>query len=267
MKKIIKDLIPPLILRNLNSYRCPWKGDFSSWSEASRLCSGYSQDDILEKVSQATLRVASGEVPYERDSVLFDEVTYSWALTSALLNTYVKKGFLDVVDFGGSLGSSYFQNKRFLKDLKHVTWSVVEQENFVSEGRRKFQSDILTFHNSLAEVFANKKTDFVLLSSVLQYLENPYAILREIISFKPEVIFLDRLSVVDAGRDIITLQQVPPSIYTASYPCRFFHEENIVNILSADYELFSRFPSFVENRGTLNYKHQFADIGHYWIKK
>jgi putative methyltransferase (TIGR04325 family) len=38
------------------------------------------------------------------------------------------------LDFGGSLGSSYFQNKKFLDALRLVEWNVVEQENFVATG-------------------------------------------------------------------------------------------------------------------------------------
>lgn len=267
MKKIIKSLIPPLVLKNINSSRSPWKGDYETWSEAEKLCTGYSEKGILEKVSNATEKVANGKAPYERDSVLFKEASYSWPLVAALLSTYNKSGFLNVMDFGGSLGSSYFQNRIFIKNLPKTTWTVVEQDHFVSEGESKFQTNVLNFHRSMEDTFEAKAINFVLLSSVLQYLEDPYGILNLIINKKPDVIFLDRLSIVETERDIITIQQVPASIYKASYPCRFFNEENIIRTLSTEYNLFSRFPSFVENKGTLNYRYQFEDIGQYWVKK
>ena len=55
---------------------------------------------------------------YERDSVLFDTIRYSWPLLSDLLRAASEdQNHLSVLDFGGSLGSSYYQNRVFLSHL------------------------------------------------------------------------------------------------------------------------------------------------------
>jgi hypothetical protein len=52
--------------------------------------------------------VKTGEAVYERDSVLFDEIQYSFPVIAALLRVAsANKGKLNVLDFGGSEKSHY----------------------------------------------------------------------------------------------------------------------------------------------------------------
>ena len=87
-----------------------WFGNYKTWQEVERLCNGYDAADILKKVRQSVLKVRNGEAVYERDSVLFNEIQYSPALIEAFKKS-IKDNTLHVVDFGGSLGSSYFQHQ------------------------------------------------------------------------------------------------------------------------------------------------------------
>lgn len=69
---------------------------------------------------------------YERDSVLFYKKEYSYHLISFLLKAYIEDGELNVLDFGGALESSFFQNRDMLIDnIKNLNWYTVEQDNFV----------------------------------------------------------------------------------------------------------------------------------------
>ena len=55
-----------------------------------------------------------GEAVFESDSVLFDEIKDSWPVTAALMCAAARSnGELYFLDFRWSLGSSYFQNRRF----------------------------------------------------------------------------------------------------------------------------------------------------------
>jgi len=56
------------------------------------------------------------------------------------------EGVLKVLDFGGSLGSTYFQNRKFLDSLKDVVWCVVEQKHFVDVGKVDFEDSRLKFY-------------------------------------------------------------------------------------------------------------------------
>ncbi len=62
---------------------------------------------------QATRKVVAGEAVYERDSVVFDHLEYAWPLLACLLQIAAERRSLRVIDFGGSLGSSWRQNRRF----------------------------------------------------------------------------------------------------------------------------------------------------------
>jgi putative methyltransferase (TIGR04325 family) len=84
-----------------------FEGSYNTWQEADAHCNGYDNMDILEKVLFATLKVKNGEAVYERDSVIFDQIEYSWpVLTGLMWAAAQNSGCLKVLDFGGSLGSS-----------------------------------------------------------------------------------------------------------------------------------------------------------------
>jgi putative methyltransferase (TIGR04325 family) len=144
------------------------------------------------------------------------------------------------LDFGGSLGSSYFQNKFFLDTIPDVNWCIVEQQEFVDAGRESFEDKRLHFFYSIEECLKSNDIHVVLLSSVLQYLEEPYKLIGKIISHSPQYILIDRTPFVK-GNDRITVQNVNPNIYKGSYPCWFFSKEKFISSLSTDYELILEF--------------------------
>lgn len=227
MKDVLKNFIPPIFLILMRKIfiksQSNWYGDYESWSSAVNKSTGYDADLILEKVRSSLIKVKTGEAVYERDSVIFDEIQYSWPLLSSLLLAASRdSGDLSVLDFGGSLGSSYFQNKKILDCIKSVKWGVVEQKHFVSAGKDDFEDECLKFFESINECVVAIKPRVLLLSSVVQYLESPYQVLGELLENDFDIVIVDRTPFSFSDRDIIKLQVVPPTIYKASYPCRFF---------------------------------------------
>ena len=218
-----------------------WHGDFNNWEVARQQCGGYDADIILEKVKAATLQVKSGTAVYERDSVLFDKIEYSWPLLAALLFVTVQRdGKLHVLDFGGSLGSSYFQNKLFLHQLKEVKWDVVEQPDFVNCGRRFIETETLNFFFSPQESIAqNGLPDLLLFSTTLPYLEKPYEVLSEMMKLKFPFILIDNTIFNYESRDRLTIQEVPKSIYEAAYPCWFLDYDRVLKLVSQYYHIIS----------------------------
>jgi putative methyltransferase (TIGR04325 family) len=137
MKQKIIQLLPDKLFVSLKNWG--WQGNFSSWKEAENKSIGYGDPPILEKVKTSLLKVKNGEAVYERDSVIFDTIEYSWELLSILMWVAAQNnGNLNIIDFGGSLGSSYYQNKYFLDKLPSVGWNIVEQTNFTEEGKTLF---------------------------------------------------------------------------------------------------------------------------------
>jgi putative methyltransferase (TIGR04325 family) len=210
---------------------------------------------ILGKVRDSLLRVRNGQAVYERDSVLFDKTEYSWPLLAALLWCAARnKAHLNLLDFGGSLGSSYYQNRRFTRQLSSVRWNVVEQRNFVECGKRIFEDDELRFYFDVESCWHAQHPKLILFSSVLQYLEAPADVLETTLAYPFQFVLVDRTPFfVDDIPDRIAVQRVPERIYRASYPIRFFNEERFLRHFAKRYALVERFQGY-EGAATVNGK-------------
>ncbi len=236
IRPLLKDWLPPALVRtarNLRGRMIRFEGNYKSWEEAAALCSGYDAVSILDKVLEASLKVKRGEAVFERDSVLFDEIQYSWPVTAALMWTAARNnGNLHVLDFGGSLGSIYFQNRKFLTTLKLVSWHVVEQAHFVEKGKKFIEDGVLKFHSSIEESVTAVSPNVILLSSVAQYLQNVDWLLRQINSLKACTLIFDRTPFSDAPENSICIQHVPSEIYKAGYPMWLLSRERLIGQLS-----------------------------------
>lgn len=244
---MLKDWIPPVLLkklRNIRSNGITFSGSYNSWDAAATLCSGYDEDNIIEKVLESALKVKNDEAVYERDSVIFDKIQYSWPVLSALMWVAAQNGGrLNVLDFGGALGGSYFENRVFLNSLQNVSWSVVEQEHFVEAGKTYFQNDRLNFYKTIEDCMSDNLPNIILLSSVLQYISDPGEIIGILKSIGSDVIVIDRTIVNYTNGNRIYVQHVPKSIYSASYPCYSLSESWLFNQIGNNYELSAEFSS------------------------
>ena len=228
--------------------RYGFRGEYKDWETAQCFSIGYDSEVILNKTKDALLKVKNGEAVYERDSFLFDKVQYSWPILSALL--YVASNNdnkLNLIDFGGSLGSSYYQNRAFLDSLKELKWNIIEQSSVVKCGQENFTNEHLGFYSQIDECMKENSPMVAFISGTLQYLPKPYDILDQLFKNKIEFILFDRLVVNDC-RDLITVQNVDPVIYAASYPLWIFKEKNIIDYFAKNnYELMVDFDSLGGN--------------------
>jgi putative methyltransferase (TIGR04325 family) len=232
----IKNWLPPAMVSGIQKVLVPkpvqesnndvfWQGDYPTWEAALTVSMGYSSENILEKVKASTLKVKTGEVAYERDSFIFNKIQYSWECLAGLMWVAARDGGrLDVLDFGGSLGSSYFQNRKFLAALKEVHWNVVEQPHFVDCGREHIQDDVLHFYSTISESLIERNPN-VILSGVLSHIPDWLSLLQTILAKKIPTVVVDRTPFVLEGSERITVQTVPEWIYEATYPCRFLNED------------------------------------------
>ena len=210
-------------MRWLGNKNNAFTGDYASWAEAKKHASGYDADSIFQRVREAALKVKRGEAIFERDSVCFYKEDYRWPALACLLTIAAERGGkLNVLDFGGALGSFYFQHKKFFNRLKAIRWCVIEQAHFVECGKNEFQNEELRFYANIDECLDNQKVDVVFLSSVLQYLEKPESMLIELSKTKAEYILIDRTPFIEDLSNRLTVQSVPETIYKASYPAWFF---------------------------------------------
>lgn len=247
LKAIARDWLPPAVLRWVRHRRdaviC-FDGEYNTWEEACAHSTGYDAENILAKVLATTLEVKRGRAVFERDSVLFDKLEYAWPVAAGLLGAAARnRGVLNVLDFGGSLGSSYFQNRGLLKTLASLRWNIVEQPHYVKAGQIHVQDEQLHFYSSIHECLRENLVNVIFLSSVLQYLPDPAEIFLSLDAAGADTLIIDRTIVNHSMYDRIYVQRVPPSIYNASYPCRSLSEPRLLAAIPDRYQLAADFPS------------------------
>lgn len=232
-RRIARDLVPPALARALIGTP---KGGLSfedvrgAWQDAEAAAGGYDEESILLRIRAATDEVRSGQAAFERDGIAFAVHEFRWPLAAALLMVAARRGHLSVLDFGGSLGSSYRQHAGLLDGVP-TAWGVVEQPTFVEAGL-EYEDDRLRFFTTIAECIEAITPNAAVLSSVLQYLPDPDSVLAEIAETDVDVIVIDRtpflLEATCATSHRATVQRVPEEIYPASYAAWLLSRERLL---------------------------------------
>lgn len=244
---LIGRMTPPLLwqaARRVAGRSLVFSGSPKSWSEATGMSEGYAAELILDRVARATREVIAGRAAFERDSLLFNKPSLPLQLLAPLLRCALdNQGHLEVIDFGGSLGSTYRQSRPFLGNLASLRWNVVEQASFVAAGRAEFASTELAFHASVKDVPTTDVSPMLLASAVLHYLEDPYEVLAELMQTRARLMVIDRTPMSMHDHDRLCIQRVPRHIYLASYPCWIFSQRRLLAHLLPDWRLLTEFPS------------------------
>lgn len=246
MFKKVKKFIPPILWDFGNIFKrnqIKFIFGFDSWSACQKKAKGYDDDEIIQKVRLATHDVATKKAKYERDSVLFSDNHQLWYLISLLAlkkleNIELGLSLISVVDYGGALGSLYFQHIDLIDKIGGVEWNIVEQQKYVEIGKKEFQNSELKFHENIDDI---NQFDIVIFSAVLQYLENPYSALENLLRSKPDYVIIDRLFISELeGHDVLSLQKNPKSFVMSNYPCWIFSKRKFCNFIAlCGYKVFS----------------------------
>jgi putative methyltransferase (TIGR04325 family) len=245
-RTIAKSLLPPALLgpvRRLTGSSLRFVGPLADWPAAGAASSGYAAPVILERTLAATRAVVAGRAAFERDSVAFAAPEHRFPVVAALMHAAARaRGRLQVIDFGGSLGSTYWQYREMLAGLDHLRWVVVEQQAIVEAGRREFASGPLEFAATIADAAARTQAPLALASSVLQYVEDPVAVLDQLGASGATGLLIDRTPLSEEADDWVCVQHVPRQIYQASYPCRVFSRARLLDRLAQDWRLVFELP-------------------------
>lgn len=250
-RRLLKEFLPPVLFRLRRRSAAPvagavydFTGDYACWEDAEMRCGGYDAANILEQTRAAALKVKLGEAAFERDSVTFARPEFCFPLLAGLARAAAcDSGRLSVLDFGGALGSSYFQSKPFLAGLRELRWGVVEQPAHVACGNAEIATGELKFFVTPEECRREHTPNVILLSSVLQYLRDPYAMLGRLGSLRIPNIVIDRTAFLPGDRERLTVQTVPERIYRATYPAWFLNERRLVGKLAElGYRVLADFP-------------------------
>jgi len=256
-KDILRPIVPSALKRARRAlFGWRWfRGRYQSWNDANALCPGYAAPEILDKVLRATLEVKGGRAAFERDSVLFQEPEIEVELMKTMeLVGQATGGRLRVLDFGGSLGSTYWQHRAHLARYRELRWDVVEQAHFVQAGREYVEDDVLHFYSSIYDAGGASDHDVILASGVINYMPRPQDTVSEFSRSRVPFVLLHNLALHDLEPDYVMIQHVPPEIYTASYPIWFLNRDKFLSEIQESYSILRSYPSSaVWNRGWSDY--------------
>lgn len=227
-------------------------GDFTSWDEAATQCvptrkTASEQRESMARTVELFQRALRGDLAFVRDGVPFVEPENPWPVLAYLLRAAAERhGALRVIDFGGSLGTTFLQARTLLATLPEVRWAVVERPEIAAAGRQALTSEQLSFFDSFAEARDAGDPDVVLFSGVLPYLPEPYAILDEVLRSSSRYILLDRTVVVAGDRSRVAIQTVPSFRGEISWPARLFCRRDLLQAFQPDFRAIAEFASYCD---------------------
>ena len=219
---------------------------YESYARASRDSETYEEPAIVEVVVKKTellrdrLRSASRRQVSTRQSV-----------QNAFVLTYARGlAPLNVLDYGGACGASFFELDHLLPSLI-AEWRVVETEAMARAAGKVFQEERIWFYSDLDEAVQDMPSrDLLIASGVLQYLPGPLSSLRHLLALEFSYLYVTRTPVSAhfkrplIGKQVAWLSAhgpgpMPPGIpdRKVSCPITFVPEEELLQSLSDSHSL------------------------------
>lgn len=227
-------------------------GNYKSWDDAIESAKrikpdvGYSSDIVFESAKKEYERLRnrnSSQKVVNEDSEFFECI-------SAILYVLQYLDKINLLDFGGALGKSYYKYK-FMLDHKRINWNIVEQKEYVKYGNQNISG--IVFWDDINKCLANEPINCVLLSNSLQYIDSPYNMLNEICKCEAEYIIIDKIPLLMKKPSTIVNQNIPSKYYSAIYPVWLLNADEFVNnLVGHSYEVIymwkpSEFMEWVES--------------------
>jgi len=268
-KSIIKLLLPPIFFNfilKLLQRRNVFRGEFSNWENAKYFSKGYQNKKLLQKIISSNRICLNNPNLFERDSIIFNNPQYAFALNACLLFIISKNktNKINILDFGGALGTSFRQFQKFTNNTIDLTWTIIEQEELYKIGIQEFSTEKLIFSTYYLLDNLNINYHALIFSSVLEFLNNPYEILLSDKFLNINFLLLDRTPVWLGEDDIIT-NLIASKQITGSYPCTIFSYNKLTSFLkSNNWILFTEWNAIGEEIHINNKNGKY--IGQLWKK-
>ncbi len=185
-----RKLLAPLVRRVVPS-RLPMQGAYLSYDAAMADATGYDSPVVSQQVEQATRAVLEGRALYERDGTAFasrPDLPIHAALKT-LINAHST-----IADVGGGLGGLYINAPELFP--RGCRYLVLEQATMVLAGRQLASDYCLPIKFLDAEQDPLPTVDILILSSVLQYLPDPWGTSVDLLKrCQPRSVIVDRTAV------------------------------------------------------------------------
>lgn len=253
MKSLLKELLPPMLIRALKKAQQPRTRIYESYEASASDCqnNAYQAQEIVQVVVEKNIRFKNAL----RSQSVLDHGTLRTLISLGLSNVH---GRLNVIDFGGGGGYHYTVATKALGTSFPIRWNVVETPAMVKAAKRmeidglKFFEDTKAAANDLGEV------DLVFASGSLQYCPNPLSFLQKLVDVGGRHLFITRTPFSEGDDDIVSKQTsklssngpgpMPDGFkdMDVAYPITYASKKAVEKLLSEKYEI--RF-SIAEDEG------------------
>lgn len=202
MKQILKELIPPLLIKAIkprDSARAPL---FDSYADALNNCGaeGYQASEVIKVV-------------VEKNAIYRDEMFSSRVIGLDSLRTMVGIGALQslptlrVLDFGGGGGSHYSIVRAALGADRDIRWNVVETTAMAKAAGERLAGGGLKFFDDIQKAATDLgHVDLVFTSGALQYTPDPLAFLSSLLAVRADHVFITRTALNDGVDQVVSVQ-------------------------------------------------------------
>ena len=216
-----------------------WKGDFPNWQASAKGCRSDSVVNQNHAYEHAIGEVLAGKALFERDGLLQFQPATCWPLIYAIQQ--IRSLGIDapvLLDFGGGMASVFFQHRQWLTQFPNLRWHVVELNEVVDSAKRRINISNLEFFRSVDDALVSGQPNLILASGIYPMIEDPQKLHRQFADLNPQWLFIDRVPWTnDRGRNLITRQRVPKSIYLSESPFWFFDRNLLLSMLTTEFEL------------------------------
>jgi len=238
-----------ILIRKLLKYIAPWglitsfqnfekNKCFKEIKEKSKI-EGYSSLIIANKIYESTKQVINGEARYERDGVLFSDDCWDLNIITSILFVMksLNKNEINIVDFGGGMGTTYYKNKDILSKIITQNWNIVEQDAFIKFGR-KIDNPKVKFYKSIDDFIAlsGNQIDLIIVSNVIQYIDNSYSVIESLYD-KSKFILFNKVPLSNHIEDKLFLQIINPKIYDAMYDITIYSKSSFLKYVNEKFIL------------------------------
>jgi putative methyltransferase (TIGR04325 family) len=166
---------------------------------------------------------------------------------------------LTVVDFGGACGAHYFTTRAFLPADVSLRWCVVETSAMAGRAR-ELENGELSFVDGVVDASGRVgRPDLVFSSGALQYVDEPYSVLEQLLGLGSASVMFARLAMSSEPLDLVTVQRSLLSAHgpglmpvgfadgSAMCPLQIIRRDRLEEIVGRSYEIELR---FAEQEGT-----------------
>ena len=244
MKALLKDLLPPILLRALTSARQPEPRAYESYEAAALDCqrNAYQAEEIVQVVIEKNDR-------FRRRLQSQTSLDHGALRTLIALGLSNVNGRLNVLDFGGGGGYHHAVAVKALGTAFPMRWNVVETPAMVKAAKRLERPGLKFFDDLDAAATDLGDVDLVFASGSLQYCPHPVDFLRRLVNVGGRYLFITRTPFAESGEDIVSRQEsmlssngpgpLPDRFedLKISYPITYASRSAVESILREKYEI------------------------------